>query len=142
MFQDKAADRLRHLHQGQNSGKCRGSCQNKEDRCECADRFHKNRRDIPECHGPVEEQADKQGIENGDNRCFRGGGDAAVDTAKDDNRAQEGEKAFAQHPEQPFFAQQMDFSVDFFSIFAVTPAVIDGIQHQEQTNHQTRNDAG
>ena len=87
MLQDKAADRLRHLHQGQDSGKCRGSCQNKEDRCECADRFHKNRRDIPEFHGPVEEQADKQGIENGDNCCFRGGGDAAVDTAKDDDRA-------------------------------------------------------
>lgn len=47
-----------------------------------------NRREYPGISiGPVEEQADKQGIENGDNRCFRGGGDAAVDTAKDDDRA-------------------------------------------------------
>ena len=58
MLQDKAADRLRHLHQGQDSGKCRGSCQNKEDRCECADGFHQNPPDITDVDAPVNKKAD------------------------------------------------------------------------------------
>ena len=48
VVQDKFTDCLWHLHQSQDSGKCSGSCQNEEDRCESADRFHKNRPDIPD----------------------------------------------------------------------------------------------
>ncbi len=63
MFQDKAADRLRHLHQVRTLENAVEAARIKRIGVNVRIASTKNRRDIPEFHGPVEEQADKQGIE-------------------------------------------------------------------------------
>ena len=93
VVQDKLADRLRYLHQRQHTGKCRRCRQNKQDRGEGTNRLNQNGPDVADADTPVHKKADDQCIEYGDNSRLSRGSDTAVDTAKDDHRAEQCKKA-------------------------------------------------
>ena len=93
IVQNELTDRLRHLHQRQDTGKCCRCRQNEQDRSEGTNRLNQNGPDVADANTPVHKKADKQCIEYGDNSRLSRGSNAAVDTAEDDYRTKQCKKA-------------------------------------------------
>ena len=92
IVQNELTDRLRHLHQRQDTGKCCRCRQDEQDRSEGTNRLNQNGPDVADANTPVYKKADKQCIEYGDNSRLGRGSNAAVDTAEDDYRTEQCKK--------------------------------------------------
>ena len=142
VVQDKFTDCLWNLHQSQDSGECSGSSQDEENRCEGTDRFHQDSPDIADMDALVYKKADDQCIKYRDNSGFCRRSDTAVDTSKDDDRAQESEEAFFEHFQKSFVMKLLNFGMNLGFVLAVAFAVIDRIDHEQGSDHETRDDSG
>ena len=90
----------------------------------------------------VNKKADDQCIKYRDNSGFCRRSDTAVDTSKDDDRAQESEEAFFEHFQKSFVMKLLNFGMDLGFVLAVAFAVIDRIDHEQGSDHETRDDSG
>ena len=91
--------------------------------------------------GLVDPQGDDDSIENGDTGSLGGSEEAGVDTAQDDDGAQQSPDRILEQLAEAVGAQLVHLGLDQSAVLTLADAVVNSVDHHEQTDHDTGHDA-